>query len=310
MRDQLYLSIILTLLTTSLVKSQSGAPHPEFAPFTGIVYKMGKTKSKTPRGTEITTLLERYGPHIEDYEKIKEITLDEVNVPETECSKGLFPGITQQTKFAMVLHSEVNIKADACYEFSLNSDDGSILWINDEIVVNNDGGHPMEMKKDSLALPKGKHKVKLWYFQSYPNKYGLQLDGKIIGKVNVCPNPIHTQPINEKFALSSKTLFMTGMAKLQTGAKESLAQLFKGIDLETITAIKVVGHTDSTGDRVTNQQLSMARAKQVKLTLLAITGLDEALIQSEGRGQSEPISTNETAEGRSENRRVEIVVSF
>lgn len=74
----------------------------------------------------------------------------------------------------------------------------------------------------------------------------------------------------------------------------------------TMTA-RIVGHTDSEGDAAANQALSQARARSVEAQIEA-DGIAIDRIASEGRGQSEPIATNETAEGRAQNRRTIILV--
>ena len=73
------------------------------------------------------------------------------------------------------------------------------------------------------------------------------------------------------------------------------------------TTARIVGHTDSEGDATANQALSESRARAVE-ALIEAAGIDDARISSQGRGQSEPIATNETAEGRAQNRRTVILI--
>jgi len=74
----------------------------------------------------------------------------------------------------------------------------------------------------------------------------------------------------------------------------------------TMTA-RIVGHTDNQGEASANQTLSETRARAVE-TLVEESGIADARIASEGRGQTEPIATNDTAEGRAQNRRTVILV--
>lgn len=74
------------------------------------------------------------------------------------------------------------------------------------------------------------------------------------------------------------------------------------------TSILVEGHTDSTGSDVYNQQLSERRANNVR-RLLVERGVQEYRITTIGHGESRPVATNETAEGRQMNRRVEIRIN-
>jgi len=68
-----------------------------------------------------------------------------------------------------------------------------------------------------------------------------------------------------------------------------------------------VGHTDSVGSDAYNQRLSLARAESVKAYLVS-KGVDRQRIRTEGRGESQPVADNATAEGRAKNRRVDIEV--
>jgi len=70
----------------------------------------------------------------------------------------------------------------------------------------------------------------------------------------------------------------------------------------------VDGHTDASGKETYNQQLSLRRAKSVGKVLTSV-GMKEENIQLQGLGSREPVASNDTAAGRTENRRVSIVVS-
>lgn len=72
--------------------------------------------------------------------------------------------------------------------------------------------------------------------------------------------------------------------------------------------IKVEGHTDSFGGDEMNLKLSQDRADAVKAYLMANMGLDESRIEAVGFGESNPIANNETSEGRTKNRRIDIII--
>ncbi len=78
-------------------------------------------------------------------------------------------------------------------------------------------------------------------------------------------------------------------------------------NLSDLTII-VEGHTDSVGSDAANQRLSLARAKAVESLLIQEFGISTDVIVTRGLGEAEPISSNATAQGRSENRRVEIKI--
>jgi outer membrane protein OmpA-like peptidoglycan-associated protein len=71
--------------------------------------------------------------------------------------------------------------------------------------------------------------------------------------------------------------------------------------------IEVIGHTDDVGDDAYNQELSEQRAESVRNYLVA-AGVDGSKMVSVGAGESMPIASNKTDEGRAENRRVEVMV--
>jgi outer membrane protein OmpA-like peptidoglycan-associated protein len=103
-------------------------------------------------------------------------------------------------------------------------------------------------------------------------------------------------------------LFDTGKADLRTQAQIALAKL-SGIVLNYPSLhLAINGYTDSTGTPAFNQTLSEKRADGV-LQYLTSQGLDAGTLSSQGFGESNPVADNSTAQGRQQNRRVEIVVS-
>ena len=74
------------------------------------------------------------------------------------------------------------------------------------------------------------------------------------------------------------------------------------------SAFSVEGHTDSFGSDASNNDLSQRRADAVRAYLLSQTGLPENRIAAIGYGESRPIATNDTAEGRAKNRRIDLVI--
>ena len=72
--------------------------------------------------------------------------------------------------------------------------------------------------------------------------------------------------------------------------------------------LKIIGHTDNVGKDAFNLDLSMRRANSVKKYLIS-QGVTESMITAEGKGETMPIASNDTEEGRSKNRRVEFVIT-
>jgi outer membrane protein OmpA-like peptidoglycan-associated protein len=108
--------------------------------------------------------------------------------------------------------------------------------------------------------------------------------------------------------LSGSVLFATGKSDLLPIAKEKLDQVAKALVGQGFKAIVVQGYTDSRGNATDNQTLSLKRAQSVR-DYLTTQSIPADKITAEGLGASKPVAPNDTADGRAENRRVEIVVT-
>jgi len=103
--------------------------------------------------------------------------------------------------------------------------------------------------------------------------------------------------------------FATASDKLLGGDWPLLAGAADALKKDAALKVKVVGHTDSTGDADANKDLSRRRAEAVKKVLADKYGADAARIATDGMGADQPIAPNDTDEGRALNRRVEILVA-
>ena len=101
--------------------------------------------------------------------------------------------------------------------------------------------------------------------------------------------------------------FATNKTEILPMSEESLKTLYDFLKENPRVRIKIIGHTDSVGTDQANQKLSEGRANSVKNEMVK-RGIRADRIETEGRGESEPIDTNETEEGRQNNRRVVIQV--
>ncbi|TPG81329.1 hypothetical protein EAH78_00035 [Pseudomonas arsenicoxydans] len=110
------------------------------------------------------------------------------------------------------------------------------------------------------------------------------------------------------FGLSGKVLFGSDDDSLNAASTEIVERIGKSLLGVGIELVRIDGHTDASGKEAYNQQLSLRRAKSVG-KVLATVGMQEQNIQLRGFGSSEPVASNTTATGRTENRRVSIVVS-
>ena len=109
--------------------------------------------------------------------------------------------------------------------------------------------------------------------------------------------------------LTGDVLFVTGKSELLPAAQDQLTLVAKAIqDQGEIKPIIVEGYTDSVGSDSNNMKLSQARAESVR-SFLVSKGLPSDKVSAVGRGKSNPVAPNDTADGRANNRRVEIVVA-
>jgi outer membrane protein OmpA-like peptidoglycan-associated protein len=108
--------------------------------------------------------------------------------------------------------------------------------------------------------------------------------------------------------LSGSVLFASGKSALLPSAQAKLGEVARALGEQAKDGTMVVeGHTDSQGSDSYNQKLSLERAQSVR-DYLASHGVAGDRLRAEGLGESRPIADNKTAEGRANNRRVEIVV--
>jgi len=114
-------------------------------------------------------------------------------------------------------------------------------------------------------------------------------------------------PTSEKVSYSADAFFDFDKAILKPAGKASLDELSGKLGDMNLEVIIAVGHTDSIGTDAYNQKLSIRRAEAVKAYLKG-KGIEETRIYTEGKGESQPKADNTTAEGRAQNRRVEIEV--
>jgi outer membrane protein OmpA-like peptidoglycan-associated protein len=102
-------------------------------------------------------------------------------------------------------------------------------------------------------------------------------------------------------------LFDVGKSDIKPESAEALKQITDYLNANPAIKVIVVGHTDNTGDYSNNKTLSKSRAESIKNYLINTNKISSSRLVTEGVGQSCPVSTNNTEDGRKLNRRVEIV---
>ena len=105
--------------------------------------------------------------------------------------------------------------------------------------------------------------------------------------------------------IPSDISFDTNRADIKSNFAPILDRFAEGLRNNPNAEVRIVGHTDSTGSDAINNPLSLERAESTRNYLTA-RGVSGARIRVEGRGSREPIASNDTAQGRAQNRRVEI----
>ncbi|WP_020570211.1 OmpA family protein [Neolewinella persica] len=214
-----------------------------------------------------------------------------------------FPGVGLVDRFAFLLNSQLSIDTAGCYEFSLASDDGSRLWINDSLSIDNDRPHQWRVERDTQALQPGTYPVRVWYYNAYQPLMGLALKARYLGEVNTCgPTEI---------SLSANALFAFGQSDIRREAFNRLDSLAAQLNLLSGSVVTITGHTDDLGNEQYNEKLSLLRAEKVRQYLVVkLTGKAKLTLQFKvvGAGEDQPAFDNATAEGRAANRRVVILV--
>jgi len=110
-----------------------------------------------------------------------------------------------------------------------------------------------------------------------------------------------------KVTFDTGILFAFDSAEIKGQAEENLTEFAGSMEDFEGTNILIVGHTDAKGSEAYNQTLSKERAQSAG-TFLMRQGISADRIQTIGKGETEPVASNETAEGRQQNRRVEVAI--
>jgi outer membrane protein OmpA-like peptidoglycan-associated protein len=139
---------------------------------------------------------------------------------------------------------------------------------------------------------------------------GLEADRKIMSALQAmsAAQSVREEPRGLVITLSGAVLFETGQSTLRGPARQALDGVAEALIAVPDRSITVEGHTDSRGGERMNQTLSEARSEAVRQYLVT-RGVDASRVAAVGRGASQPSASNDSVEGRSTNRRVEIVLA-
>lgn len=119
--------------------------------------------------------------------------------------------------------------------------------------------------------------------------------------------PAAAAPASQQITFAANALFDFDRAVLRPDGRQRLDEVVTRIRAINLDVVIAVGHTDSMGSEAHNQRLSQRRAEAVKAYLVN-QGVPAERIRTEGRGEAQPVASNDTAQGRAQNRRVDITL--
>ncbi|MCT4560785.1 MAG: OmpA family protein [Crocinitomicaceae bacterium] len=114
-------------------------------------------------------------------------------------------------------------------------------------------------------------------------------------------------PVKKETLVIKGIRFRSASAEIENTEIPDLDRLVQVMNENSRIRIRITGHTDNVGDSFLNQELSLNRAKSVQEYLRA-KGIDEARVQVAGKGDTQPVASNETESGRTQNRRIEVEI--
>ncbi len=132
---------------------------------------------------------------------------------------------------------------------------------------------------------------------TYLGNLRVMADSRVLYEVLAAEGRVATQGI----------LFDPGSDRLRPESTPTLQEIGQMLQQHADLRLGIEGHTDAAGDDAANQQLSERRAAAVKAYLVATFGLDPDRLEAQGLGETRPVASNDTPEGRQQNRRVELV---
>jgi outer membrane protein OmpA-like peptidoglycan-associated protein len=102
--------------------------------------------------------------------------------------------------------------------------------------------------------------------------------------------------------------FPSGSSRLDDSGRGLIDRLQEALEIYPRSQVRVEGHTDSSGSPGANQSLSQKRATAVASYLIESAGLQAFRVNAMGYGDTRPVTSNRTAAGRAQNRRIDVVI--
>lgn len=169
------------------------------------------------------------------------------------------------------------------------------MWINEQKLVDVPRLLPANVKMNGIkfSLRGINTETESIYLSNFKiAEGGVDLRRKLISEGKVSTNGI---------------LFDSGSDNIKPGSMGIIRQISQVLQQETAMKLKIVGHTDADGDENKNLELSEKRAEAVKKVLTSVYNIPSDRLTFEGKGESQPIGDNGTANGKAQNRRVEFI---
>ncbi len=197
--------------------------------------------------------------------------------------------------------SRVSGYADNAYLFGLNGNDNLFKRIYTQFGQLNAKLYP----KLTPSFPKYESVVNTTYLASVLKNAPVATKGAA-----AAPTFDPTKPMEQVVGRRAWGIeFETGKATIRPESVATLEEMLNQIAI-TKLAVEVRGHTDNIGSQESNLKLSRARAEAVKTYLMsnAASGFPSERVKARGLGDAQPVADNATNEGRSKNRRVEVIL--
>jgi OOP family OmpA-OmpF porin len=212
-------------------------------------------------------------------------------------------------------NSRMVIGSDGNYE--VNNDVDFKTWNNS----NNTFAHiSMWRQKDRLRiylngekiwdLPKGFKTGSKYNAITMANQSSYrEADYFLVGNIRLAVGAPDTRNklLTEGKFVTSGILFDVNKDEIKPESYGTLKSIATVLNENADVKVKIVGHTDSDGDDKKNLDLSKKRAEAVKASLAKDFGVDESRMETDGKGESQPVDKNESALGKANNRRVEFI---
>ncbi len=138
--------------------------------------------------------------------------------------------------------------------------------------------------------------------------HGLLGDERVINNFRIEADAVFDPAQPVRLTVAETVQFPTGGADIGEQYAPLIDLAVEMLSARSQLSLTIIGHTDATGDEATNLALSLQRA-QATAVAIESRGIDPVRLTTQGRGEAEPVASNDTPEGRQANRRVEFLVT-